>query len=221
MWGREGAIGAKIGYRGEGKGFLPQLVFGVSPALGVTMSGFSFDPPSDPRVRAHEFLELDWEMFGELCRALAMRVSRDFHPEVVVGVARAGVIPAAIIASLLRIPFHAITISRRDGEERVRDRPEIFSQMPQGLEGKRVLLVDEIATSGDTLRIGVAALRQTFPAEIRTAVTFARPRGYRPDYLALETDTTVVFPWDVKVFDGESWVINPRYRDALSDEDDG
>jgi hypoxanthine phosphoribosyltransferase len=183
--------------------------------LGLAMSGSPFDSPLDPRVRAHEFLELDWEMFGELCRALAMRVSRDFHPEVVVGVARAGVIPAAIIASLLRIPFHAITISRRNGEDQVRERPEIFSQMPRGLEGKRVLLVDEIATSGDTLRIGVAALRQVHPAEIRTAVTFARPQGYRPDYMALETDTTVVFPWDVKVFDGESWVINPRYGGAF------
>jgi hypoxanthine phosphoribosyltransferase len=179
------------------------------------MSGFPFDSSADPRVRPHEFLELDWEMFGELCRALAMRVSRDFRPEVVVGVARAGVIPAAIIASLLRIPFHAISITRRDREDHVRDRPEIFSQVPQGLEGKRVLLVDEIATSGDTLRLGVAALRQAFPAEIRTAVTFARPRGYRPDYHALETDTTVVFPWDVKVFDGETWVVNPRYRDVL------
>jgi uncharacterized protein len=182
------------------------------------MSAYSFDSAPDPRVRSDEFLELDWEIFGELCRALAMRVSRDFHPEVVVGVARAGVIPAAIIASMLRIPFHAITITRRDQEDQVRDRPEIFSQVPQGLEGKRVLLVDEVATSGDTLRIGVAALRQAYPAEIRTAVTFARPRGYRPDYLALETDTTVVFPWDVKVFDGESWVVNPRYRDVL-DED--
>jgi uncharacterized protein len=182
------------------------------------MSSFPFDPPPDPRVRAHEFLELDWEMFGELCRALAMRVSQDFAPEIVVGVARAGVIPAAIVASLLRIPFHAITISRRDGEEQVRECPEIFSQIPQGLEGKRVLLVDEIATSGDTLRIGVAALRQVHPAEIRTAVTFARPKGYRPDYMALETDTTVVFPWDVKVFDGQSWVVNPRYR-GVSVED--
>jgi uncharacterized protein len=166
-------------------------------------------------VRPGEYLELDWEMFGELCRALAMRVAREYDPEVVVGVARAGVIPAAIIASLLRIDFHAITISRREGGDVVRERPEVFSQAPRGLRGKRVLLVDEISTSGDTLKLGIAALRGEHPAEVRTATTFVRPRGYRPDYQALETAATVIFPWDVKVFDGEEWVVNPRYREAL------
>ena len=185
-------------------------------------SGFSFRLP-DPHVRAGEFLELDWEMFGELCRALAMRVARDYRPEVVVGVARAGVIPAAIIASLLRIDFHAISISRRmglhgaDDDADVLERPQVFSQVPRHIEGKRVLLTDEITTSGDTLRLGIATLREAHPAQIRTATTFVRPRAYRPDYHALETDATVIFPWDVKVFDGESWVINPRYRELLEE----
>jgi uncharacterized protein len=183
------------------------------------MNAFPFDSPRDPRLHPEDYLALDWELFGELCRALAMRVAQDFPPEVVVGVARAGVIPAAIIASLLRIDFHAISISRRSGADQVLERPEIFSQIPVALEGRRVLLVDEITTSGDTLRLGVAALRQVHPAEIRTAATFARSRGYRPDYLALETDATVLFPWDVKVLEGDRWVVNPRYEAFLGDED--
>ncbi len=169
----------------------------------------------DPRIRPDEYLELDWEMFGELCRALAMRVAQGGTPDVVVGVARAGVIPAAIIASLLRIDFHAITISRRRGGERVLERPAVFSQIPRDLEGKDVLVADEITTSGDTMRVALAALRDVHPARIRTATVFARPRGFRPDHHALETDATVVFPWDVKVFDGTEWVVNPRYRDVL------
>ncbi len=35
-------------------------------------------------------LELSWELFGELCRALAVRVARDYDPDVVVGIAAAG-----------------------------------------------------------------------------------------------------------------------------------
>lgn len=158
-------------------------------------------------------------MFGELCRALALKVGRDYQPEAVVGIARAGVIPAAIIASLLRIDFHSMKISRRDSENRVRERPELFSQVPASIRGKRVLLVDEITTSGDTFRLGLAALRDVGPSEIRTASAFVRPKGYAPDYKALETDNTVVFPWDVKIFDGEDWVINPLYRDAIFDDE--
>lgn len=174
-------------------------------------------PGSGPIVKEDQFLELSWEMFGELCRALAMRVAREYDPEMVVGIARAGVIPAAILASLLRVDFYSMKISRREGDEKVRDRPAVLSAAPPQARGKRVVLVDEISTSGDTLRLGLAALRDVQPAEIRTATTFVRPMGYKPDYFALETDQTVVFPWDRKVFDGEDWVVNPRYEGVLGE----
>lgn len=174
-------------------------------------------PGSGPVVREDQFMELSWEMFGELCRALAMRVAREYEPEMVVGIARAGVIPAAILASLLRIDFYSMKISRREGDEKVRERPAVLSAAPPQARGKRVVLVDEVATSGDTLRLGLAALRDVHPSEIRTATTFVRPMGYKPDYFALETDQTIVFPWDRKVFDGEDWVVNPRYEGVLEE----
>ncbi len=30
-----------------------------------------------PTPNAHEYLDLTWEMFGELCRDLALKVARD------------------------------------------------------------------------------------------------------------------------------------------------
>ena len=38
---------------------------------------------------------VEWPLFGELSRALALKVSRAYDPEIVVGVATAGVIPGA------------------------------------------------------------------------------------------------------------------------------
>jgi hypoxanthine phosphoribosyltransferase len=171
----------------------------------------------DPLVRKDEFLDLSWEMFGELCRALAMRVGQDYRAEAVVGIARAGVIPAAVLASILRIDFYSMKISRWDGEERVRDRPAILSAAPPQVRGKRVVLVDEVTTSGDTFRLGLAALRDVGPAVVRTATGVVRPRGVAPGYYALETDSTVVLPWDRKIFSGNEWVVNPRYKDVLSE----
>ena len=54
---------------------------------------------SHPSINPDQYLDLSWEMFGELCRALALRVARQYDPDLVVGIARAGVIPAAVIAS--------------------------------------------------------------------------------------------------------------------------
>jgi len=45
--------------------------------------------------------EVEWPMFGELSRALALKVVRDYDPEVVVGIATAGVVPGAVIAAIL------------------------------------------------------------------------------------------------------------------------
>jgi hypoxanthine phosphoribosyltransferase len=154
-------------------------------------------------------------MFGELCRALALRVARDYDPEVVIGIARAGVIPAAIVACILDVDFYSLQITRRDDDDEVRQRPEIFSDVPREVQGKRVLIVDEITSSGDTMRLALAAVRDQRPSEVRTATSFARTSGYKPDYTALTMDAEVVFPWDRKVFEGDELVVNPRYRDVV------
>jgi hypoxanthine phosphoribosyltransferase len=164
----------------------------------------------------HEHIEVDWAMFGELCRALALKVARDYDPDIILGIARAGVIPAAVIASMLRLDFYAMKISRREGDD-VRQRPEVLSAAPRQVEGRRVLIVDEITTSGDTLRLALAAVRHVHPAEVRTATSFARTTGYQPDYSALTMDANVIFPWDRKVFDGTEFVVNPRYVGVIDD----
>lgn len=164
-----------------------------------------------------DYLEVPWDMFGELCRALALRVARDYQPDLVVGIARAGVIPAAVVASILRVDFYSMKISRKEGDQQVRERPAILSAAPPQAAGKRVLLVDEIATSGETLRMALAAVRDVRPAEVRTATSFARTQGYKPDYFALETDQTVIFPWDRKIFEEGELVVNPRYASVLDE----
>jgi uncharacterized protein len=175
------------------------------------------DPTRPPSRGPAEFMDTSWEMFGELCRALALRVARDYQPESVIGIARTGAIPGAVVACILGVEFHSITISRTDQNDVVRDRPEVFSQVPTEVSGKRVLIVDEIATSGETLRLALAAVRGVGPAEVKTATSFVRPRGYRPDFHALETAATIIFPWDRKVFEGEELVVNPRYGGAVDD----
>ncbi|PYO63150.1 MAG: phosphoribosyltransferase, partial [Gemmatimonadetes bacterium] len=41
---------------------------------------------------------MDWPFFGEMCRALALKIFREYDPDVVIGIARAGVIPGAVVA---------------------------------------------------------------------------------------------------------------------------
>ncbi len=161
--------------------------------------------------------ELSWEVFGELCRALALKVAQnDYRPDLVVGIAKAGVIPGAVVASMLRCEFYSMKISRKAGAEQVRSRPAILSAAPAQALGKRVLIVDEICTTGTTLRMAVNALRNVRAEEVETATVFVKVGKYRPDYYALETEGKVIFPWDRHVVNeyGDV-VVNPMYEGLI------
>ena len=160
--------------------------------------------------------EVEWPMFGELSRALALKVVRDYDPEIVVGIATAGVVPGAVIAAILDREFHSIIVSRRYQAESVRESPAVFGAVPTAVRGRRVLIVDETCDSGATMRLAVGAIVNTGAAEVRTAVAF-QTGSYTADYHALATESTIVLPWDREVlFEGEL-VPNPLYRETVGE----
>ncbi len=158
--------------------------------------------------------EVEWPLFGELSRALALKVVRSYDPEIIVGIATAGVVPGAVIAAILDREFHSIVVSRRYQSDVVRATPAIFGATPAGVRGKRVLVVDETCDSGETMRLAVGAIVNANAAEVRTAVAF-KTGPYEPDFHALATESTIVLPWDKEVLFKGELVPNPLYRDTL------
>jgi uncharacterized protein len=180
------------------------------------MPARAFKPPFTSAT-GEGVLELSWDVFGELCRALALKVVQSgFEPELVVGIAKAGVIPGAVVASILRCDFFSMKISRRTGAEVVRERPQILSAAPPQASNRNVLIVDEICTTGETLRLALTAVRHVLPEEVRTATALVRHGGFRPDFYAMETAATVIFPWDRQVVSDEGELVtNPLYRELI------
>jgi hypoxanthine phosphoribosyltransferase len=167
--------------------------------------------PRKSSARApRELFQVDWPLFGELSRALALKVAREFDPELVVGVATAGVVPGAVVAAILNRPFHSILVSRRADAGAVRERPAVLGAAPAEVRGRRVLVVDETCDSGDTLRLAIAAIVNAGASDVRTAVSF-KTGGYAPDYYALETESAIVLPWDREILSAGELVPNPKY----------
>ncbi len=160
----------------------------------------------------HGVLQVDWAFFGELCRALALKIFREYDPDLVIGIARAGVIPGAVVASILQRDFASMAITR--GERG--SRPVVIAGPPRIVTGRRVLIVDETCDSGDTMKLALAAVRDLRPAEVRSAVSFMTG-GYRPDFYALQTENFIILPWDREIIvDGEI-VMRPDYAEKLRD----
>lgn len=157
---------------------------------------------------------VEWPLFGELSRSLALKVAREYDPEMVIGIATAGVVPGAVIAAILGVEFHSILVSRRYRADHERETPAIFGQVPSDVRDRRVLLVDETCDSGATMRLALSAVVNAGAREVRTAVAFSTG-DYMPDFHAIATQSTVVLPWDREVLMHGELLPNPRYADAL------
>ncbi len=155
-------------------------------------------------------LQVDWPFFGELCRALALKIFREYDPEVVIGIAKAGVIPGAVVASILQRDFASIAITRTAAGAR----PAVIAGPPRIVTGRRVLIVDETCDSGDTMKLALSAVRELKPAAVQTAVSF-RTGDYKPDFYALETENFIILPWDREVIVGGDIVMRPDYAEKL------
>lgn len=161
-------------------------------------------------------LQIDWPFFGELSRGLALKVARAYDPELVIGIATAGVIPGAVIAAILSREFHSFIVSRKyKSTSRAREAPTVFGTAPAEVKGKRVLIVDETCDSGDTLRLAISAVLDAGAADIRTAIAF-QTGPYEPDFTAIATESTIVLPWDREILVDGQLQPNPLYADALS-----
>src|SRR5881396_3759545 len=164
------------------------------------------------RKTPHGVLEVDWPFFGELCRALALKIFRDYDPEVVIGIARAGVIPGAVVASILQRDFASMAITRTE----TGGRPVVIAGPTRLVTGRRVLIVDETCDSGDTMKLALNAVRELKPAAVKTAVSF-RTGAYQPDFYALESENFIILPWDREVIIGGEIVMRPDYAEKLKE----
>jgi hypothetical protein len=160
-----------------------------------------------PGSPARDVLEVDWTFFGELCRGLALRVATQYDPEIVVGIAKAGVIPGAVVASILQRDFTSMAVTRSHADVRP---TLVTAPPPASIRDRRVLVVDETCDTGDTLKLALATVRGLRPADVRTAVSFTT-RRYEPDFYALKTESLIVLPWDREIVVGSELVLRPDY----------
>jgi uncharacterized protein len=163
-------------------------------------------PPPGPRGT----LEVDWPFFGEICRALALRVAREYQPEIVLGIAKAGVIPGVVIASIMQTDFASMTVTRKDPSAQ----PTLVAGPPASIRGRRILLVDETCDTGSTMRLALNEVRTLRPAEVKSAVSF-KTGEFTPDFHAFETDNFIILPWDREIIQNGELIVRPDYAARL------
>jgi uncharacterized protein len=142
---------------------------------------------------------LTWEDFGVASRDLAQAVADSgYRPDVVVAVARGGLTVAGALAYALGVKnCGTMNVEFYTGVDERLDVPVVLPPTLDMVDvaGLRVLVADDVADTGHTLRLVREVLAQHV-AEARTAVLYHKPRSVvRPDYTWRETERWIEFPW--------------------------
>lgn len=158
---------------------------------------------------------LTWEDFTRLTARLA-ELLEPCYPEIILGVARAGLFPATLVACSLRREFFPIRLSRRVNDVVTYDEPVWKIPIPTEVAGKVVAVVDEIADTGRTLAMVAASAMELGASQVIAASLVAHSWAEpRPQITALVSDEFIVFPWDQRVLVNGRWVVNPEVDAGL------
>jgi hypoxanthine phosphoribosyltransferase len=126
-----------------------------------------------------------------------------YDPEIVIGLARGGLVPARLIADYLNIKDLYAVKTEHWG---LTATPDGKARLAQGLqvsiEDKRVLVVDDITDTGQSLKIALDHIKGHNPSQIRSATLLHITHSkYVPDYYSEEVPednwTWFIFPWNV------------------------
>ncbi|MBN1429946.1 MAG: hypothetical protein JXB07_16370 [Anaerolineae bacterium] len=161
---------------------------------------------------------ISWMDFHGLCKGLVQAVA-SWQPEIILAVSRAGYYPGTLMAHILRIEVYPVRLSRRVRDVVAYRQPQWSIRPPEAIKGKRVLVVDEISSTGETLQMVKAEAEKTGAGEVRTAVLYAHTKGAEtPDYIGVISDGLILNPWDREILVDGQFRMHPEYVGALREQ---
>ncbi|MHA1464970.1 MAG: phosphoribosyltransferase, partial [Candidatus Heimdallarchaeaceae archaeon] len=91
-------------------------------------------------------------------------IEEGYFPEIIVGIARGGWIPARLLADFYGNRRTAnIKIEFYDNMNRASDEPIITQEISENVEDKIVLIVDDVANSGKSLKAAIEHIKMMNP----------------------------------------------------------
>jgi hypothetical protein len=148
-----------------------------------------------------EFEIPTWEQIYELLLNLANRVrGGGFKPNIIVGVSRGGWPPARVMSDLLENPKLAnVTAEFYVGVAETKGKPVVTQPVSVPVRNEKVLVVDDVADTGESLRLVRAHLGEQGASEVKIATIYYKPWSVViPDYYEKETRSWIIFPWERK-----------------------
>ena len=142
-----------------------------------------------------------WNQIYEMLLCQAQKIkTQNYKPDLIIAIARGGVVPARILSDLLETPnLSFIQIEFYTNINQTLKEPTLKQTLTTNVTCKKTLLIDDIADTGKSLKLAKTHLQQQGAIEIKTATLYQKPQSITtPDFYEKQTINWVVFPWDTK-----------------------
>jgi hypoxanthine phosphoribosyltransferase len=153
---------------------------------------------------------LSWADISGTCSTIASQVTADGLPDVIICLIRGGMIPGVLLSHALGcrdLRGLSLTHTCADGIDTAKtSRPVLSNPGSAGdVRGRDVLLVDDVAGTGETALAAVIMISDRGAARTRIAVCAVNTRNWTPaasdpgeclDYIGGRYRGWVVFPWE-------------------------
>jgi hypoxanthine phosphoribosyltransferase len=136
----------------------------------------------------------------QLSKTLSRKIKASgYMPDLIVAIGRGGYIPGRLISDFLL--FNDLTSMKIEHYTRaanIQAKAKIRFPIPVDITGKKVLIVDDITDTGDTLSLAVDYVWSLKPADVKTAVLQHKTCStFVPDFYALKIIKWrwIIYPW--------------------------
>lgn len=145
------------------------------------------------------YLHLTWMDVQRLSERLADQIAESgFRPDIIVAVSRGGFDPARILSDELNIrSLASLQVIYYAGINERNDKPQVKYPLNADISGLNVLVVDDVADSGNSLKVVKEYIDSLGPREVKMATLHHKPwSSFEPDFYAESVDKWIIYPWE-------------------------
>ncbi|MEM1879529.1 MAG: phosphoribosyltransferase family protein [Desulfurococcaceae archaeon] len=142
---------------------------------------------------------VSWKEIVEISVKLAHEISKRYKPDVIVAVAKGGLVPARIMLDFLNVDeFGVVEVKFYKSIGFTMDKPFIRILALPPIADKNVLVVDDVVDTGRTMQLVVNTLSSYRVKNVKTVALFLKPWStFMPDYYYSTSEDWIIFPWEI------------------------
>ena len=148
---------------------------------------------------SQKYLAPTWDRVYDLLLDIALKIrASGFKPDYIVGVSRGGWAPGRVLSDLLE-NAHTVNIKIEFyvGIGKTTRKPVVTQPLAEDISKKKVLVVDDVADTGESLKVALAHVVEKGAAGVKTATIYYKPHSvFKPDFFADSTSDWIIFPWE-------------------------